>query len=176
MIFLFIGTWVVIGLAAGSYPAFVLASFKPASILKTTLAGTGRGLTLRTIIVIVQFTLAVILLIGTGVIYSQLHYIQTTDRGFDSDNLLSLRMNRDLASKYEQFRTLVASNPAIKTITQTSATPDMVWSVMRGINWKMPIPPLPLSLLTTTILTPPGLPYCKGVTSDLTVQPMPMPS
>jgi ABC-type antimicrobial peptide transport system permease subunit len=136
MIFLFIGTWVVIGLAAGSYPAFVLASFKPASILKTTLAGTGRGLTLRTIIVIVQFTLAVILLIGTGVIYSQLHYIQTTDRGFDSDNLLSLRMNRDLASKYEQFRTLVASNPAIKTITQTSATPDMVWSVMRGINWE----------------------------------------
>lgn len=136
MILVFIGTWAVIGLAAGSYPAFVLASFKPASILKTTLAGTGRGLTLRTIIVIVQFTLAVILLIGTGVIYSQLHYIQTTDRGFDSDNLLSLRMNRDLASKYEQFRTLVASNPAIKTITQTSATPDMVWSVMRGINWE----------------------------------------
>ncbi|MDP8204419.1 MAG: hypothetical protein P9L95_07800 [Candidatus Tenebribacter mawsonii] len=63
----------------------------------------GKGLVLCTIIVIIQFTPAVFLLIGTGVIYSQLKYMQKKDLGFDNENLLVMSMNSDLEEKFEPF-------------------------------------------------------------------------
>ncbi len=136
MILAGIGCIILLGIISGSYPAIILSSYSPVNIFKAKLIKGGKGLTLRTIIVIVQFTLAISLLIGTGVIYSQLQYMQKKDLGFDSDNLLVLRMNSDLEEKFETFINMTDQIPGILNITRSSSTPNEVWNIMRGMSWE----------------------------------------
>jgi len=136
VILLGIGGILVLGIISGSYPAVILSSYSPVNIFKAKLVSGGKGLTLRTIIVIIQFTLAVSLLIGTGVIYSQLHYMQKKDLGFDKENLLILRMNSDLEEKYETFTNMTDRIPGLISMTRSSSTPNEVWNIMRGMSWE----------------------------------------
>jgi ABC-type antimicrobial peptide transport system permease subunit len=136
IILIAISSIIVIGIVSGSYPAIILSSFSPVDIFKTKLSSVGKGLTLRTVIVIIQFTLAISLLIGTGVIYSQLKYMQKKDLGFVKENLVFLRTNRDLNTKYETFKNMTDQMPGVKTITRSSSLPDKVWNIMRGITWE----------------------------------------
>ena len=136
MILIGIGSIIILGIISGSYQAIILSSFSPANIFKTKLASSGKGLTLRTIIVVIQFTLAVSLLIGTGIIYSQLKFMQKKDLGFDKENLFYLRMNRDLEAKYETFKNITDQIPGVNNITRSSSLPNKVWNIMRGITWE----------------------------------------
>lgn len=135
-ILLVLGAIIAIGFLSGSYPAFVLSSFQPINALKTKLYSGQKGITLRTVIVIVQFTLAVSLIIGTGTIYSQLKYMQKKDLGFDRTNLLYLRLNNDLEEKYDTFQNSLSKIPGIITETRASSLPNEVWNIMRGISWE----------------------------------------
>jgi len=125
-----------IGIISGSYPAFLLSSFAPAKIFKTGFSTGKKGMNLRTVIVIIQFTLAISILIGTGIIYSQLRYMQNKDLGFDKENLIYLRLNESISNKIEVFKAECLQNPEIKYITRVSSLPDQVWSIMRGITWE----------------------------------------
>jgi len=131
-----IGGIIFLGIISGSYPAMILSSYSPVNIFKAKLGKGGKGVTLRTIIVIIQFTLAVSLLIGTGVIYSQLQYMQKKDLGFDKENLLVLRFNQDLEEKFETFSNLTDQIPGILSMTRSSSTPNEVWNIMRGMSWE----------------------------------------
>lgn len=131
-----LGAVIIIGLISGSYPAFILSSFQPINALKTKLNAGKKGITLRTIIVVVQFTLAISLIIGTGTIYSQLKYMQKKDIGFERDNLLYLRLNSDLKEKYETFQNEITKITGIKNFTRSSSLPNAVWNIMRGISWE----------------------------------------
>ena len=100
-------------LASGLYPALVLSSFAPARALREGVRRRGRKASLRKTLVVIQFALSIILLIGTGVIYSQLRYMQKTDLGFDQDDMLYLRMNDKVRDNYDAFRTELMRNPEI---------------------------------------------------------------
>lgn len=136
MIFFGISSIIALGIISGIYPAIILSSFSPVNIFKAKLTSAGKRLTLRTIIVVIQFTLAISLLIGTGIIYSQLKFMQRMDPGFDKENLVYLRMNRDLSSKYETFKNITDQMPGVKNITRSSSLPNEVWNIMRGITWE----------------------------------------
>ncbi|MFC1898569.1 ABC transporter permease [Candidatus Cloacimonadota bacterium] len=131
-----IGGIIVLGMISGSYPAMILSSYSPVNIFKAKLIKGGKGITLRTIIVIIQFTLAISLLIGTGIIYSQLKYMQNKDLGFEKENLLYLRINNDLEEKWDTFINMTDQIPGITDITRASSLPDRVWNIMRGISWE----------------------------------------
>jgi putative ABC transport system permease protein len=131
-----IGGIILLGIISGSYPAVILSSYSPVNIFKSNLVKGGKGLTMRTIIVIVQFTLAISLLIGTGIIYTQLQYMQKKDLGFDNENLLVLRMNPDLKEKFETFTNMTDQIPGVQNITRSSSTPNEVWNIMRGMSWE----------------------------------------
>jgi putative ABC transport system permease protein len=79
---------IFVGLLAGTYPAFVLASFKPVSVLKTELqSGSSRNI-LRSLLVILQFTVAIVILLGTAFVTRQLNFMQQKDPGFAKQNVL----------------------------------------------------------------------------------------
>ena len=85
------------GLVAGSYPALVLSSLQPVQTLKELLATGSNKATLRKVIVVFQFALAILLLIGTVIIYQQSRFLRQVDLGFDKEHVvvIPLRNNRD---------------------------------------------------------------------------------
>ena len=77
-----------LGPIAGAYPAFFLSKFQPIYVLKGSLSNRMTKHTLRNFLVIFQFTTSIVLIIGTIVVYQQLKHIQTTDLGFNKDQVL----------------------------------------------------------------------------------------
>ncbi len=115
---------VFIGSIAGSYPALVLSSFKPALILKGKyMAGTHGG-QFRNILVIFQFVASIALIIGTLVIYNQLKYFQTKELGFDKDQIVVIQNAESLTNR-EAFKNSLLTDSNIKSATFTDCVPQM---------------------------------------------------
>jgi putative ABC transport system permease protein len=94
----------VVGLIAGSYPAFFLSAFKPIEVLKGKLMLSGKRGGLRSILVVFQFATSILLIIGTIVIYRQLNFIQTKDLGFKKDQVLIIDGAYSLQNNAEAFK------------------------------------------------------------------------
>jgi len=91
----FFGIVVVLALLAGSYPAFVLSSFRPVSILKGIKKSDARGVNLRKGLVVFQFSLSIALIAGTIIVYSQMSHLLDKDMGFDKEQMLVIDYNYD---------------------------------------------------------------------------------
>jgi len=89
----------VIGIIAGLYPAFYLSSFKPAQVLKGAVSTGSKGSVLRNSLVVFQFTASIMLIIGTMVIYNQMHYILNQKVGFDKDQVVIVQGANTLGDK-----------------------------------------------------------------------------
>jgi len=128
---------VVTGLLSGSYPSFFLASFRTVNVLKGDVTGKGRSKSgLRKTLVVIQFSLAIMLMAATGIIYSQLQYIQNKDMGYQKENIIYLSLNPLLRGKYDAFKSELLPHHDIESITRTSEVPTEIWSIMRGITWE----------------------------------------
>ena len=91
----------VAGIIGGSYPAFVLSGFSPATVLKGEITQGSAGALFRKILVIIQFTISVAMIVCTMVVFRQLNYLKKMDQGFNQENVLSLQLNNgQMVSKY----------------------------------------------------------------------------
>ncbi len=80
---------VAVAISAGFYPAFVLASFNPVQVLKGTLNPGSISSKLRALLVVFQFTVSIVIIIGSIIVYNQLNFMTRKDLGFSKDNLIS---------------------------------------------------------------------------------------
>lgn len=115
------GMTVVVILLAGLYPSFVQSAFQPVQSLKSKMAGSARGLTLRKSLVVMQFAISQILIIGTLVVAYQMDFFQNQDLGFNKEAVVSFGIPDD--AKREVLRQQLANNPGVKEISFSSGAP-----------------------------------------------------
>ncbi len=113
-----------IGIIAGIYPAFVISSFKPSSILKGTQQGSARGKAgLRKILVVSQFAISIMLIIATLVTFRQLRYLNNRSLGYNKDQVITLRYENELDRSYDAFYNELVSQTDIRDASRSSRTP-----------------------------------------------------
>ncbi|HPG39594.1 MAG TPA: ABC transporter permease [bacterium] len=115
---------VIVGLFAGSYPAFYMAQFPPLLILRAFQQSRTLKSSLRKALVISQFSISIILMICLGVVFEQLNYCKNKDLGFDKEQLLNLPANREMIDNYEAFKARLMQNPNIAGVTASKRVPS----------------------------------------------------
>jgi putative ABC transport system permease protein len=131
-----LGLTLLIGCLSGSYPAIYLSSFRPIAVLKGVLkTGTSAAL-FRKGLVVFQFTLSIILIIGTIVVTKQVRYIQTMNLGYDRQSLLSIPIEGDLIQHYGLFKQEALSLPGIQQVTCMSDQPTDINNGTVAVEWE----------------------------------------
>jgi putative ABC transport system permease protein len=116
----------VIGTVAGSYPAFLMASFRPVSVLKGKMQSSTKGRRFRDALVVFQFCASVVLLVGTAVISTQLHYIRNKELGFDKEHVVVIQRAEKLGSQQLAFKNQLYQNPDVLSAVFTDSLPQML--------------------------------------------------
>ncbi|MFP4469044.1 MAG: ABC transporter permease [Bacteroidales bacterium] len=125
-----IGFSVIVGVLAGLYPAFYLTKFQPAFILKGESHKGRKGLTLRHGLIIFQFTVSIILIIATIVIFSQMQFARNVDVGFNKEHVVYFYGQGDIPKNFDAFTASLKSIPEVQFVSASSHVPGYA-----GMNW-----------------------------------------
>lgn len=129
------GITIVTGLISGSYPALYLSAFHPVRVLKGVLSSGSRGAGFRKVLVVTQFTLTILLIIGTVFIYKQIRFMQNQKLGFDKEHLIYLGMRGEMRLNFDAVKDELLKNPNVIGVTAASNTPTYGYSFSNSL-WR----------------------------------------
>jgi putative ABC transport system permease protein len=135
-------TWIIpmlilfaifVGLLAGSYPAFILASFKPVSVFKTEAKGGSSKSFLRNLLIVLQFTVTIGILLGTIIVNRQLNYMQKKDPGFGKDKVLLIHRSDALEQRIDVFKEEISQHANILSAANSTHVPSQHF--YQNVHW-----------------------------------------
>ncbi|MES2829447.1 MAG: ABC transporter permease [Bacteroidota bacterium] len=125
-----------LGIIAGSYPAFYLSSFAPVETLKGIIKTSRTSVSLRQILVVLQFTFAVLIITGTIVIYNQLQLIKDRPIGYNSDHLVEMPIEGMMFQKYDVLKSRLIQSGVVTAMCKTTASISTKNSSVNGLGWE----------------------------------------
>jgi putative ABC transport system permease protein len=131
-----LGFIVLTGVIAGSYPAFFMSSFNPSRVLKGTFKAANALITPRKLLVVLQFTFAIILIICTSIVKQQIDHARDRESGYGKDNLVYHMLTGDLEKNYELVKNELLQSGIVKSVTKTSSPLTQGWSDSWGFEWE----------------------------------------
>jgi ABC-type antimicrobial peptide transport system permease subunit len=140
------GICIVTGLIAGSYPAFYLSSFIPVKVLKGTLTQGKGAVTFRKVLVVTQFSISVVLIISTVIVFQQIEHARSRAIGYNPDNLISVNGTFDLGKNYRMLKQDLLSTGYLEAVAKSSSSMTNINNDWGGFDWQGKDPNLKVSL------------------------------
>ncbi len=131
-----IGFIIFTGILAGSYPAFFLSSFQPVQVLKGSFKKAHALVTPRKILVVLQFTFAIVLIICTFIVRQQIEHAQNRETGYNRNNLVYHLFSGDIEKNFDLIKNELLASGVASSITKTSAPLTQSWSDGWGQEWE----------------------------------------
>ena len=127
---------IAIGLLSGGYAAMLLSRFNPVSLLRGLKIGSGNDFSIRKILVVLQFTISTVMIIGTIVLFMQVRYLNGTDLGFNKDLMVVIDVNVGAAREnFQSIKNEMTKIPAVQHVSVTSRVPGE-WKTLRRVKVK----------------------------------------
>jgi putative ABC transport system permease protein len=123
------------GIVAGSYPAFFLSSFQPVKVLKGKGRPIGTALDPRKVLVVTQFTFAILLIISTLIIRQQIRYAQDREMGYTKENLIYVSLQGEIDKHFNAIRQALVEKGAAVAVTKSMSPITQQWSDSWGFSW-----------------------------------------
>ena len=136
MILGLLGIALCAGLISGIYPALVLSALRPVTVLKRIVTSGARGTAFRRILVTFQFTMTSVLIIAMFVVFQQLNFLRKQDMGFDKDQVVCIRLPRDLIPKVDLLKTSFENIPGVMGASSASTIPGRRRALMSLNEWE----------------------------------------